>query len=67
MDRLVEWSGYAGGIAGLLLCVAAAILRLGGHYYIGGMQVITLLQAGTAALAAGCFLLMAGRGRRSQG
>ena len=58
MNVLLLWLGRAAGLAGLLLCFVAGILRVSGQYWIGGFQAITLLQAGVAAMVAGCFLLL---------
>jgi len=58
MESVLLLLGRLAGIAGLLLCVAAVLLRLGGSYYIGSLQVGTLLQAGIAALGIACFFLL---------
>ena len=50
--------GRAAGFGGMLLCVVAAAVRLAGGYYLWTFQLVTLLQAGIAALVAGCFLLL---------
>lgn len=58
MDRLLLLSGRVIGTAGLALCAIAVAARLAGSYYLAGFQLSTLLQAGTAAIATGCFLLL---------
>lgn len=60
MNELLLWIGRAAGVGGVLLCGVAAVLRLSGHYWLGSFQVGTLLQAGIAAMVAGClcFLVM---------
>lgn len=58
MNRLLLISGRVIGTAGLAICAIAAAARLAGSYYLAGFQLSTLLQAGTAAIAAGCFLLL---------
>ncbi len=51
--------GRAAGLGGMLLCLVAAAVRLaGGGYYLWTFQLVTLLQAGIAALVVGCFLLL---------
>lgn len=57
--------GWIAGIAGVLLCIAGVASRLSGAYWLGGFQVGTLLQAGTAAMVFGCFCLLAVLARRS--
>jgi hypothetical protein len=52
--NLLLWIGRLGGIAGVLLSVAAVLVRLRGVYTVAGFQVGTLLLAGMAAMLAGC-------------
>jgi len=56
--RLFRGLGLLAGFLGVLLCVASAAVRLGGTYWLGGFQVGTLMQAGIAAVAVGCFFLL---------
>lgn len=58
MNDLLLWLGRLAGVAGLLLCLVAVGVRLSGHYFLGGFQLGTLIQVGTAGLAAGCFGLL---------
>jgi hypothetical protein len=58
MERLLLLSGQLSGIVGIFICAAAVIARLLGNYYITGIASSTLLLAGTAAVAAGCFMLL---------
>lgn len=51
--------GQIAGVVGLLLCLVGVAVRLGGAFYLGGFQVGTLLQGGIAAMAFGCFCLLA--------
>lgn len=50
--------GRSAGVIGVLLCIIGAASRLSGAYWLGGFQVGTLLQAGTAAMVFGCFCLL---------
>ena len=50
--------GRTAGLGGLILCIAAAVVRLQGKYYMGGFQLSTLLQAGIALTVVGCFFLL---------
>lgn len=52
------WLGRIAGTGGALLCILGVIFRLRGEYYVSGVQVGTLLQAGIAALVFGCFCLL---------
>lgn len=54
MDHLLLWTSRAAGVSGVLLCVVAVVARFNGRYLLGGFQVGTLLQAGIAAMIAGC-------------
>ncbi len=66
MDNLLRWVGRLAGIAGFALCAIAIVVRLSGSWTIGGFQVGTMLQAGTAAMVLGCLAYcatLAERGR----
>ncbi|WP_300454032.1 hypothetical protein [Accumulibacter sp.] len=58
MQTLFLWLGRLAGIGGLALCAFAAITRLLGQFYVGTLQVGTLLQAGVAAIVIACFFLL---------
>ena len=58
MNDLMLWLGRVAGVVGLLLCLVAVGARVSGYYFLGSFQLGTLLQAGTAGLAAGCFGLL---------
>jgi hypothetical protein len=58
MEALLLWLGRAVGSGGLLLSIVAVATRLAGNHYLGGFELLTLLQGGMAALLAGCFLLL---------
>ncbi len=58
MEKLLLWLGRVAGIGGLVLCLVAAMLRLRGDFYLGTLQLVTLLQAGIAGIVIGCFLLL---------
>jgi hypothetical protein len=61
MNKLLLTVGRLAGFAGMSLCVVAIGVRLSGQYFLAGFQLATLLQAGVAAMVAGCFCLLAGR------
>jgi hypothetical protein len=65
MDKLLLIFATACGLGGLLLCAAAVVSRFSGSYWLGGMQVGTLMLAGTAAMVAGCLALLTVLVRRS--
>lgn len=58
MESLLVLIGRLSGIVGIFVCAAAVFARLLGTYYIAGIGSSTLLLAGTAAVAAGCFMLL---------
>jgi hypothetical protein len=58
MSDLLLLIGRVAGVGGVLLCMGAAIARVGGLYWIGGFQTGTLLQAGIAAMVAGCLCFL---------
>jgi hypothetical protein len=58
MDQLILTGGRLIGVVGLLLSAFAVVVRVLGHYAIGGFQAATLLAGGMGALLAGCFALL---------
>ena len=61
MNKLLLSAGRVSGFGGILLCIVALGMRLSGQFFLANFQVTTLLQAGVAAMVAGCFCLLAGR------
>ena len=66
MESLLLLLGRLAGIGGLALCVVAAVVRLQGNFYLGAMQVGTLLQAGVAAIVIACCLYILRAGARGR-
>jgi hypothetical protein len=60
MGKLLIAGGRWLGSMGLLLCLVAVIWRLLGNFHLGGFEVATLFEGGTAAVLIGCFLLLLG-------
>lgn len=58
MLELLLWLGRLAGLGGAFTCALALGARLSGSYWVAGLQVGTLLHAGSAAMifAALCFL-----------
>ena len=50
--------GRIAGLLGLLLVVAAVLARVAGVFMVGPLQTGTLMMAGVAGLATGCFFLL---------
>ena len=50
--------GRVAGIGGLGLCLVALVARLLGIFYLGTLQVGTLLQGGIGAIVIACFFLL---------
>jgi len=65
MNDALVLIGRLAGIAGALVCLAAGITRLLGHFYVAGFAAGTLLQAGMAGLLIGCFALLLARHHHS--
>lgn len=65
MEPLLMWIGRLAGIAGVLLCVVAVLVRATGAWYVAGFQVGTLLEAGMAAMILAClaYLSLLAEGR----
>ena len=58
METLNIWTGRLAGLVGVVLCVIAGAVRLSGAYWLGGFQVIALLQAGIASMVLACLCLL---------
>ncbi len=58
METLLLWIGRLAGLAGVLVCAVAVVVRLSGAYWLAGFQVGTLLLAGMAAMLMGCLSLL---------
>ena len=58
MKGLLLAAGRLLGAVGFVLMIVAGVVRLTGAYWLGGFQVGTLLLGATAAMVAGCFLLL---------
>jgi hypothetical protein len=58
MEKLFVLLGRLSGTVGIFICAVAVSARLLGNYYVAGIASSTLLLAGTAAVAAGCFMLL---------
>lgn len=58
MNSILLRGGQAAGVLGIVLLAVAVVARLRGAYTVGEYQTGTLLLAGIAALAVGCFLLL---------
>lgn len=65
MRTMLMWAARVAGALGVVAMVLAFGARLGGIYWIGGLQVGTLLQAGMAAMLAGCLAYLAALAERS--
>ncbi|HMW16420.1 MAG TPA: hypothetical protein PKN13_02725 [Accumulibacter sp.] len=58
MEGLLLLLGRVIGLGGIFLCLFAGGNRLLGHFYSGGFQIATLMQAGVALVVVACFLLL---------
>lgn len=67
MQTLLIWVGRLAGIVGCLVVVAAVAARLVGLYWLGGLAVGTILQAGMASTLIGCLGYVAALAERKQG
>lgn len=67
MRTLLLWMGRIGGVAGVILCAVAIVVRLRGEFNLGGFQIGTLLLGGMAAVLLGClgYLAFLAEGDRS--
>lgn len=58
METLLIWTGRLVGLAGVLLCVIAVVVRLSGAYRLFQFEALTVLQVGVAGMVLGCLCLL---------
>ena len=56
MRQAIDGIGTATGTVGVLVCLLAVVLRLGGSFYFIGAELGSLLLGGMALLIIGCFM-----------
>ena len=61
---LLLWVGRLAGLAGVLICAVAAVVRVGGSHMVGGYTSSSVLQAGIAVMLLGCLGYLALLARR---
>jgi len=59
MNPLLIWIGRIAGLIGLTAVGGAVLLRAAGMWYLGGLQVGTLMNAGVAAMVLGIWAYVA--------
>jgi len=64
MHVFLLWIGRLAGLVGVLLTAVALVVRLTGSYELGSFQVLTVLQAGTAAMVLACLGYVASSAER---
>lgn len=58
MKKSLVVIGQLAGLVGIALCVGSGVARLSGMHWLGRFETLTILQAGIAGLALGCFCLL---------
>lgn len=55
MQQLIQWSGNAAAVLGVLCCIVAVLARLSGSYYIaGGTETMTVFLLGVGIMVFAC-------------
>ena len=54
MDRLIGLLGNVVGVLGVVLCLGTGTVRVFGHYYLAGVQLMPLFTMGIALMVMGC-------------
>lgn len=67
MNGMLLWVGRLVGLLGAGLSVVAIAARVAGSYQLGSFQALTVLDAGTAAMAMGCLAYIASLAERHSG
>ena len=55
MRGLLSFSGSLVGWVGILICLAAGLLRVSGSFHYAGYETMTIFSAGIALIVAGAF------------
>jgi hypothetical protein len=58
MNAILLRGGQAAGVLGILLIIVAAVARLAGNFWLGGLSTGTLMLAGIGAVSVGVFCLL---------
>ncbi len=64
MEQLLERSGNAAAILGVLLCLGAGLARVAGAYYVMGYEAMTLFTGGMGLMLAACLAKLHALGMR---
>ena len=54
MNKLIEIVGNVVAVLGILVCVAAGLVRLGSGWYVAGFQIMVLFNVGIGLMVMGC-------------
>jgi hypothetical protein len=65
MQHWLIWIARFAGVAGVAVIALAVLARLSGAYWLGGLQVGTLLQGGMAATLVACLGYVAALAERA--
>jgi len=60
MERLLTWAGNLAAAAGVLACLVAGVVRLGGAYRIPGFELKTLFMVGIGLMVMGILAKLQG-------
>lgn len=64
MNHLLIWIGRLAGLIGLAAVAGAVMFRAAGMWYLGGLQLGTLMNAGVAAMVLGIWAYVASLAER---
>ncbi len=65
MNNLLLWIGRSAGLVGALVCAVAVLTRLGGLFWLAGLQVSTWLLGGMALMLGACLSYVAALAERA--
>lgn len=54
MKKTIDATGSVLGVAGILICLLAGLMRVMGSHYLLGFESITLFTGGISIMVAGC-------------
>ena len=54
MIKLIEIAGNVAAVLGILVCLVAAVARLGENWHVWGFQALVLFNVGVGLMVVGC-------------
>lgn len=67
MDKIINQTGTAAGLAGAAVCAVAGVARIAGNFHVGSYEATTLFTVGTGLMVFACLLKLEALLRKADG